>query len=589
MYELMQEYRKHADQAAARGDFRRAAFIYGKLLHDFRSAALVLARGGMHRDAAILYEQAAGDPMAAAREWEAAGEIDRALRLYLKLGDHALAGDLLRRAGEEERAVAAYQCAAAQMVEAGRRYYEAGQLLEIRGARPDLALPYYGRGWEARPHSNAVACALRLAGHHAAAGEGPPLLALTGEADELLATSDIESAAKFYNALARHAAEPALASVSADLRDRARLGLARKAAHVGELRAGSVLSTLFPAESPWPAPLVHDAAYAMRQTSPRSTTAAAHVARRVRNSMVRAVYQMPVSKDVFVGLENGEVLCYRPSSGEVVTIAQLKGSIMSIGSYGADEYLAVLSTVADNDVSLTMLACSIGFRILTCRDSLGFHGPAWLCTGLADVVSHSIGIYGPHGSYALRAPDLVPQAAWRALGPEDALAVVFASPAAGSQRGPFVLFPSRIESYQETQTTDWCAPLPWTLGQSDMLAHPMLHAAWNNGDPLEVLGIDTNGALRLSRLSRLRPWTSDTPKTISAWPPDGSRFEAFARLHGDRLAGVTRKAVHWVGGRALAPTPIRLEHPVAAFVLPAANELLIVEADCTLTRVAIPG
>ncbi len=65
--ELLQEYRKQADQAAARGDFRRAAFIYGKLLRDFRSAALVLARGGLHRDAAILYERALNDLPAAAR------------------------------------------------------------------------------------------------------------------------------------------------------------------------------------------------------------------------------------------------------------------------------------------------------------------------------------------------------------------------------------------------------------------------------------------------------------------------------------------------------------------------------------------
>ncbi len=226
-YELVQEYRKQADQAAARGDFRRAAFIYGKLLRDYRSAALVLARGGLHRDAAILYEQAVGDPLAAAREWEAAGEIDRALALYLKRGEHALAGDLLRRAGEEERAVAEYSRAAAKLAESGQHYYEAGQLLETRGQRPDLALPYYRRGWEARPHDNAVACALRLASHHAAAGEGPPLVALTGEADELLTAWDIDSAALFYNALARHADRPALAAVAGELRNRARLGLAQ--------------------------------------------------------------------------------------------------------------------------------------------------------------------------------------------------------------------------------------------------------------------------------------------------------------------------------------------------------------------------
>ena len=53
---LQAEYRKHAEEAARSGDFRRAAFIYAKLLYDLPTAARVLAAGGLHRDAAIVYE-----------------------------------------------------------------------------------------------------------------------------------------------------------------------------------------------------------------------------------------------------------------------------------------------------------------------------------------------------------------------------------------------------------------------------------------------------------------------------------------------------------------------------------------------------
>jgi tetratricopeptide (TPR) repeat protein len=587
-YELMQEYRKLADQAAAHGDFRRAAFIYGKLLRDFRSAAVVLARGGLHRDAAILYEQAVGDTLAAARAWEAAGEIDRALKLYLKLGEHALAGDLLRCAGEEERAVAEYQRAAANLVESGGRHYEAGQLMEARAQRPDLALPYYRRGWQARPHGNAVACALRLAGHHAATGAGAPLVALTGEADALLATWDTESAALFYNALARHADQPALASFAGELRDRARIGLARKAVQVGRARHSNVLATLFPAGSPWPLPLVHDAEHALRLPSRRPSPSAAHTLRRIRNSNVRAVHQMPVSKEVFLGLQNGEVLCYRPGTGEILTIGHEPGPILSIGSYGADKYLAVVSAVAEQEYRLSMFALAPRFRLLTSQQRTT-DGPVWLCTQVADHSSYTVVVYSGRGFCAYSAPDLVPQGAWQSLGPEDAIAVVMASPVSGSPRGLWIfpIYPSRLEWYQEGETNNWHAPLPWTPAQSDDgLAHPMVHAAWNSGDPLEIAALDTNGALRLSRI---RAGTSDTPKTISAWPARGERFEAFARIHGDCLAGVTRKAVHWLQGAAgqLLPTPVRLAHPVAAFVLPATNELLVIEAECSLVRVPI--
>ena len=45
--QLAAEYRKAAEAAVARGDYRRAAFIYGKLLKDYRSAAGVLSRGNL--------------------------------------------------------------------------------------------------------------------------------------------------------------------------------------------------------------------------------------------------------------------------------------------------------------------------------------------------------------------------------------------------------------------------------------------------------------------------------------------------------------------------------------------------------------
>ena len=94
--ELMDEYRKAAEQAIKQGDFRRAAYIYGVLLQDDRLAASALARGGLHHDAAVIYASKLNDRAAAAQAFEAAGEFDRALELYKQLGQHERAGDLLR-------------------------------------------------------------------------------------------------------------------------------------------------------------------------------------------------------------------------------------------------------------------------------------------------------------------------------------------------------------------------------------------------------------------------------------------------------------------------------------------------------------
>ena len=44
--ELAREYRKAAEEAERRGDYRRAAYIHGKLLNDFATAAHLLCPGG---------------------------------------------------------------------------------------------------------------------------------------------------------------------------------------------------------------------------------------------------------------------------------------------------------------------------------------------------------------------------------------------------------------------------------------------------------------------------------------------------------------------------------------------------------------
>ena len=88
MQQLLREYRKAAEAAANRGDFRRAAYIYGKLLAERRPAADVLARGGLHHDAAILFRDKLADPLKAAEQFELAGEFDEALRIYDRRQEH---------------------------------------------------------------------------------------------------------------------------------------------------------------------------------------------------------------------------------------------------------------------------------------------------------------------------------------------------------------------------------------------------------------------------------------------------------------------------------------------------------------------
>jgi len=72
-----------------------------------RSAAEVLARGGLHRDAAILFRDKIGDKLRAAHEFANGGAFDEALAIYEEQTPRN-GGDLLRRIGDEEAAIQKY-------------------------------------------------------------------------------------------------------------------------------------------------------------------------------------------------------------------------------------------------------------------------------------------------------------------------------------------------------------------------------------------------------------------------------------------------------------------------------------------------
>ncbi len=224
MDELKREYRKAAEQAVRQGDFRRAAYIYGKLLGDDRTAAQALQRGGLHQDAATIYLRKVNDRAEAARAFEAAGHIDRAIALYRELGQHEAAGDLLRRIGDDEAAVREYQRAAfVAATSMPGDHYHAGLVLLNKAGMPEPAIEHFRLGWVHRPAANAAACALELTLIHATRGEIEPIRNLLDEADAFFKSAgSARDAEGFYNRTAVIAsAAPALASSAEEVRDRA--------------------------------------------------------------------------------------------------------------------------------------------------------------------------------------------------------------------------------------------------------------------------------------------------------------------------------------------------------------------------------
>ncbi len=337
--QLREQYRRAADVAEAKGDFLRAAAIHGKLLGDWRRAASLLERAGRPHDAALVYLEKLGDKIAAARAFEAAGEIDRAVDLYLAEGRPLEAADLLRRVGEEDRAMRHYLDAA--WAEANRGNFAlAARLMATRAGAPALAEPFLVRGWEGRPSIDANECLHDLAGVYVARTDPAALTTLLDEADAYFAApGDDAAASRFYNRLISRS------PTRDDLRDRALRGLAgklRQRADEGDHGVG-VISLLFGQSAGWDAATVRDAEFALKATRPAvpaprkgSRWIALHFA------TVTAVAQAAESGVLVLGFADGSVVRYDPASERVSRLTLHPEPVVSVSCSPDGEMIAVI-------------------------------------------------------------------------------------------------------------------------------------------------------------------------------------------------------------------------------------------------------
>ncbi|HKB05269.1 MAG TPA: tetratricopeptide repeat protein, partial [Gemmataceae bacterium] len=354
--DLIAEYRRAAQEAADRGDFRRAALIYAKLLSDFRAAGEVLARGGLHRQAALLFRDKVRDPGRAAREFELAGEHDEALRLYRDAHLNMDAGDLLRRLGEEDQAIEEYHRAADRVVQLRHDHVEAGDILLKKTGRADLAGAYFARGWEERSRShglsrNATGCAERLIEIYAFAEPRDPFWTLLGEAESWLAQPGwSHDAARFFARVGRLADLPHLRADRPEIRDRCRLGLAGKLREHAKYEpyTGSAVADIFGASKQWSPAVVSDAEFALRAALKTRRLTDLPPDGRVR---LQALYTGTVTSAVmaaergtlFVGFQDGALVRYDPGAGHTSLLRSGSGApIVGIATDPVGDWVAFL-------------------------------------------------------------------------------------------------------------------------------------------------------------------------------------------------------------------------------------------------------
>ncbi len=598
-YELEREYRKLAEQATRAGDYRRAAFIYGKLLEDYRAAAAALSRAGLHHDAAVLYLAKLQDTLAAAREYEAAGEVDRALRLYRQGGEHALAGDLLRRAGEEELAVAEYQLAALRLIETGQGHFQAGELLRTRAGRADLALPCYAEGWARRPGGAFGPCARRLVQHHAQAGAGAPLLAVVAEAEAFFRPAGHDTlAGEFFNEVARLAGEPSLAAHADDLRDRALVALAGKMRQQAAVRrAGGSAAKMLAAEV-WAPAVVSDGQFAvraaLRQPAPLTREPAAPATPLgAPTSVVRAACQAPTSGLVFLGLESGEVISYHPGQGTITVLANEQGPVLSLATTDRGNTVAALRQRAPGEACLSLYSGTGGWLIHWQTVATPGEADAWLCPLIGQDPDEIIALWTGEALAFYRCPYLLAVNHWdlAAKGQQPAAALLLPAPRPDPPPLAVLTLRAHLVNYFRDHTRN--TPPQWkTLGwvpglpSGSTLEHPAVSWMRTSPDTVVLAGVAADGTLHLSAL-QFEDGSLDEVTVVVPW---SDSCLAATLVRPEVVAAVTRSEVRWLrlgrgGFTVYGSAPLPSSPAVAAFPVGQHDEVLVVCADATVIRV----
>jgi tetratricopeptide (TPR) repeat protein len=611
--ELAKEYRKAAEQALAAGDHRRAAFIYGKLLRDCRLAAQTLMRGGLHHDAAILYLEKLGDTLAAARAFEAAGEVDRAVQLYRQRGDHLDAAKLLRRAGEEEAALLEYRAAADKLLLSPTGCLAAGELMLREAGRADLAQDYFGRGWALRPEGNAVPCALHLAELYAQESSPELLLGLLGEAGAFFEPPGNDQAAgQFYNRVAQLAGRDNLAPVRDDLRDRCLLGLAGKLRQnaVAEARAGDLSSALLGRSGSWAPAVVSDAGFAVQAALKRPRPAVPPEPRAhsvpVLPGIVTAACSAPGTGRVFLGNERGDVACFDPLSGRILQVQRASGlPVGGLATEAEGHFLAVIEVmkVAPHHPLMASVFLSgesaaeferfVGAREVVAR---GNELTPLVAQGAADLV----GLWQGDGLELLKAPFLLPagRVVPQAPGTDPTAALILGAPPNTASSTPSYLV------LLLAQGSLWCSTFPgsgrrepaglgWVPASPahSTLYAPPLSCLRPHADHLELAGVraDGNACWSLVQFGR-----DGQPVTRMTNVTRGSTYQAAALVRPNLVAAVGTYRIDWLrsgfaGFAYWSATHLSLPAVVAAFPSHPTRELLLACTNGVVVRVPVPN
>ena len=598
-YQLAEEYRRLAREAQARGDYRRAAYLYGVLLRDLRSAANALMAGGLFHDAAILFRDKVKDEAAAANAFDQAGDFDEALRLYDKLGRYEQAGDLLKRLDEHERASEYYTREADRLAAQGR-WMAAGDLLRRKAGDRKAACRRYRAGWQ-NDGVEAVACAERLVDDLILSQDWGEFDSLVAEAGRRFVPPRTVEAGRFFN-YAFRVEEFLPPEKLDDLRDFCR-GLF--ASHLRAYRWQGQRTTdwtgeLFGRPGMWPGPVVRDAQFATRERV-RSESPLELLQRPVRLADGEVV-DVVVARETFdpvIATSRGVVL-WKVDEGRVVRVSGRVGQVLGLSVNGNGRIVFVLSTVANQKYLICHAANASGtFDVMGSAVVGGPDEELYLEPSAGSDLDYSrVVVAGPNNRTEYRGPYLEPRSSGLCRADRARTHLLVRVERHGgiwdwNDHQMLNLYLNAGGNVRGYWVSHWRPGVP----PGTTLRRPPLDWITPTDGVLEVVGIDAEGIVHWSSFDgsdRTNPVTRSASYRVHSGPGGFASPALAVCLASSNLvvAATADDRIHWlqVEGTNMKSVTLRnlsvSARPVALVARPKRSEVLVILSDGSGLRVS---
>lgn len=147
---LNQQYNETARQLIEKKEYEKAAFVYLKLLKDYRLAASTLEQGGFYQQAAHIYLKYCNDKVKAAEAFEKGKFIHEAIELYTELRENEKVGDLYAKLNKRKKADEFYQLAVDTYVN-NNNHLKGAEIYRNKMMADAKAQELLRAGWEDSP------------------------------------------------------------------------------------------------------------------------------------------------------------------------------------------------------------------------------------------------------------------------------------------------------------------------------------------------------------------------------------------------------------------------------------------------------